>query len=226
MAVLKTIAGELKRRNPQRNGAWGRLTMLASPDPPTETLPGIASTGRTVRMKVFISSLITGMDSLRDAAREAVLQLGHEPVMAEDFGARPHSPQVTCLSGVREAGLIILTHEEYREAKDRCPGACVRGARRHARRRPGSFRAGITGLGEPRLPKRISCASTSHGRARAGPLDSRRAPLPCPAPPGRPVRRGPRHAAAPRVARALGLRLSCCRSFMLARACSFQNSAF
>lgn len=41
--------------------------------------------------------------------------------MAEDFGARPHSPQVTCLSGVREAGLIILTHEEYREAKDRCP---------------------------------------------------------------------------------------------------------
>jgi hypothetical protein len=77
------------------------------------------------------------MDSLRAAAREAVLQLGHEPVMAEDIGARPHSPQVTCLSGVRDAGLMILilgqgygakqasglspTHEEYREAKDRCP---------------------------------------------------------------------------------------------------------
>jgi hypothetical protein len=88
-------------------------------------------------MKVFISSLITGMDALRSAAREAVLQLGHEPVMAEDFGAQPQSPQVTCLSGVRESGLMILilgagygakqasglsaTHEEYREAKDRCP---------------------------------------------------------------------------------------------------------
>src|ERR1700730_8991330 len=88
-------------------------------------------------MKVFISSLITGMDALRSAAREAVLQLGHEPVMAEDFGAQPQSPQVTCLSGVRVSGLMILilgaeygakqasglsaTHEEYREAKERCP---------------------------------------------------------------------------------------------------------
>jgi uncharacterized protein DUF4062 len=88
-------------------------------------------------MKVFISSLITGMDALRSAAREAVLQLGHEPVMAEDFGAQPHSPQVACLSGVRGSGLMILilgtgygakqasglsaTHEEYREAKERCP---------------------------------------------------------------------------------------------------------
>jgi hypothetical protein len=88
-------------------------------------------------MKVFISSLITGMDALRSAAREAVLQLGHEPVMAEDFGAQPHSPQVTCLSGVRESGLMILilgagygakqpsslsaTHEEYREAKESRP---------------------------------------------------------------------------------------------------------
>jgi hypothetical protein len=88
-------------------------------------------------MKVFISSLIVGMDALRSAAREAVLQLGHEPIMAEDFGAQPHSPQVTCLSGVRMSGLMILilgagygakqasglsaTHQEYREAKERCP---------------------------------------------------------------------------------------------------------
>jgi hypothetical protein len=100
-------------------------------------LPGIALGPYNDAMKVFISSLITDMDSLRAAAREAVLQLGHEPVMAEDIGARPHSPQVTCLSGVRDAGLMILilgqgyggkqvsglsaTHEEYREAKDRCP---------------------------------------------------------------------------------------------------------
>jgi hypothetical protein len=88
-------------------------------------------------MKVFISSLITGMEDLRAAARDAVLQLGHEPVMAEDFGALPHSPQVTCLTGLRQSALMILilgahygakqalglsaTHEEYREAKDRCP---------------------------------------------------------------------------------------------------------
>lgn len=77
------------------------------------------------------------MESLRAAAKEAVSQLGHEPVMAEDFGARPHSPQIACLDGLRRSGLVILilgedygasqssglsaTHEEYREAKSTHP---------------------------------------------------------------------------------------------------------
>lgn len=43
-------------------------------------------------MKVFISSLISGFEEFRSAARDAVRQLGHEPVMAEDFGAQPASP--------------------------------------------------------------------------------------------------------------------------------------
>ena len=88
-------------------------------------------------MKVFISSLITGMELVRAAARSAVTTLSHDPIMAEDFGALPHSPQVACLDGVRQAGVVVLilgarygatqpsglsaTHEEYREARDRCP---------------------------------------------------------------------------------------------------------
>lgn len=88
-------------------------------------------------MKVFISSLITGMEPIRAAAKSAVTTLGHDPIMAEDFGALPHSPQVACLDGVRRAGAVVLvlgarygatqpsglsaTHEEYREARDRCP---------------------------------------------------------------------------------------------------------
>lgn len=88
-------------------------------------------------MKIFISSLITGMEPIRAAARAAVEQLGHQPVMAEDFIAGPRSPQVACLQGLRESALVILilgahygakqpsglsaTHEEYREAKERCP---------------------------------------------------------------------------------------------------------
>jgi len=88
-------------------------------------------------MRVFISSLITGMEEIRAAARSAVTTLGHEPVMAEDFGALPHSPQVACLDGVRRSGATVLilgsryrakqasrlsaTHEEYREARERCP---------------------------------------------------------------------------------------------------------
>lgn len=84
-------------------------------------------------MKIFISSLITGFEDFRAAARDAIVQLGHEPVMAEDFSAQPTSPQVACLTGLRQSALVILlmgerygasqrsgisaTHEEYRDAQ-------------------------------------------------------------------------------------------------------------
>jgi hypothetical protein len=57
--------------------------------------------------------------------------------MAEDFGASPHSPQVACLTGLRQSDVVVLilgesygaiqpsglsaTHEEYRDAKERKP---------------------------------------------------------------------------------------------------------
>lgn len=85
-------------------------------------------------MKVFVSSLIGGYEPLRQAARDAVTSLGHEPVMAEDFRAQANSPQVACLQGLRSAELVVLilvdrygtpqpgsgvspTHEEYLEAR-------------------------------------------------------------------------------------------------------------
>lgn len=73
------------------------------------------------------------MEPIRGAVREAIEQLGHEPVMADQFVASPNSPQVACLQGLRQSGLVILilganygakqpsgisaTHEEYRAAK-------------------------------------------------------------------------------------------------------------
>jgi hypothetical protein len=88
-------------------------------------------------MQIFISSLITGMEPLRAAARNAVLALGHKPVMAEDFDARPQTPQLACLEGVRQADAVILilderygakqssglsaTQEEYRETQETRP---------------------------------------------------------------------------------------------------------
>lgn len=85
-------------------------------------------------MKVFVSSVITGFEKERAAVREAIITLGHEPIMAEDFGAQPRSPQVACLQHLRESDLVILvlgerygppqasglsaTHEEYLEARD------------------------------------------------------------------------------------------------------------
>lgn len=88
-------------------------------------------------MKVFISSLITGMEAERAAAKHAIEILGHEATMAENFEARTSSPRVACLTGVREADLVVLilgdrygqkqdrgisaTHEEFREAQERKP---------------------------------------------------------------------------------------------------------
>lgn len=88
-------------------------------------------------MKVFISSLISGMETERAAAKRAIETLRHEAVMAEDFGARSSSPEVACLAGLRQSDLVVLilgtrygakqasglsaTHEEYREARGRKP---------------------------------------------------------------------------------------------------------
>ncbi len=88
-------------------------------------------------MKVFVSSVIGGMEPYREAAAEAIRTLNHEPRMAEDYGALPSTPQETCLRGVRDADATVLllgarygapqesglsaTHEEYREARQRRP---------------------------------------------------------------------------------------------------------
>lgn len=89
-------------------------------------------------MRIFISSVITGFEAERAAARRAVTTLRHEPVMAEDFGAQPSSPQIACLQGLRGADMVVLvlgegygfvppgsalsaTHQEYREARETKP---------------------------------------------------------------------------------------------------------
>jgi hypothetical protein len=88
-------------------------------------------------MKIFVSSLISGMEPIRESAREVITTLRHQPIMAEDFGAQPRSPQLACLDGIRQSDLIVLilgehygavqgsglsaTHEEYKEANGRKP---------------------------------------------------------------------------------------------------------
>ena len=88
-------------------------------------------------MKVFISSVISGFESYRDAAADAITSLGYEVIRAEDFGAVASSPQEACLAGARKADMTVLllgkrygirqpsglsaTHEEYREARSHQP---------------------------------------------------------------------------------------------------------
>ncbi|RYF52101.1 MAG: DUF4062 domain-containing protein, partial [Cytophagaceae bacterium] len=88
-------------------------------------------------MKIFISSLISGMERERTLAKKIIKRLGNDFLSAEDFPAQINSPQVACLQGLRQSGLVVLilneaygeiqasglspTHEEYREAKDTRP---------------------------------------------------------------------------------------------------------
>ncbi|MGY0503959.1 DUF4062 domain-containing protein [Luteimonas sp. e5] len=88
-------------------------------------------------MDVFVSSLISGLEEDRAAVRRAIERLGHRAVMAEDFGARPNSPQVACLGELRRSHAVVLvlgarygakqasglsaTHEEYRAAQGQKP---------------------------------------------------------------------------------------------------------
>ncbi len=85
-------------------------------------------------MKVFISSIISGFEEYRSAAKEAIETFSYKPVMAEDFPSRTDSPKQACLSGVNQSDMVILilggeygpeqnqglsaTHEEYRQARD------------------------------------------------------------------------------------------------------------
>ena len=89
-------------------------------------------------MRIFISSLISGFEPQRAAVRRAVITMRHEPVMAEDFGAQPNSPQIACLQELRSSDMVILilgedygfvppgsnlsaTHQEYRAAREMKP---------------------------------------------------------------------------------------------------------
>ena len=94
-------------------------------------------TSTTCRMKVFVSSLISGYEPYRNGAAEAAQMLGHTMLRAEDLGATPASPQQACLGLVRDSDVVVLligesygavqpsglsaTHEEYREARERKP---------------------------------------------------------------------------------------------------------
>jgi hypothetical protein len=84
-------------------------------------------------MKVFVSSVVSGFELYRAAAKKAISLLGHTPVMCEGFGARPYSSQHACMTEVDQADVVVLilganfgyqtetgesvTQQEFRRAK-------------------------------------------------------------------------------------------------------------
>lgn len=85
-------------------------------------------------MRVFVSSVIRGMERHRAAVANAIETLGYSVIRSEDFGASTDSPRQACLQAARTADLTIVllgahygqpqssglsaTHEEFREACD------------------------------------------------------------------------------------------------------------
>src|SRR4051812_8193197 len=102
-----------------------------------EVLGSVPRGTYTRPMKIFVSSVISGFEQYRAAAVDAIRALGYDVIRAEDFAASTRSPQVACMTGIREADLVLLilgerygavqtsgksaTHEEYEEAKGRKP---------------------------------------------------------------------------------------------------------
>lgn len=132
-----------------------------------------------VRVKVFVSSVISGMQVYRAAARQAAETLGHTVIAAEDFGAPPLSPQQVCLASVRAADVVVLllgarsgaaqaaglspAHEEYRDTR-RDASARLGAGGRHPRVRSGEPRPGGEHLGGRRLPPGLQHARLAGGR--------------------------------------------------------------
>ena len=85
-------------------------------------------------MRVFVSSVIRGLERHRAAVADAIESLGYSVIRSEDFGPSTGTPRRRCLESARTADLTIVllgahygqsqssglsaTHEEFREACD------------------------------------------------------------------------------------------------------------
>lgn len=81
----------------------------------------------------FVSSVVTGFEPERAAARSAISVMQFRPIMCEDFGARSYSSETACLLEVEQSDVYVLilgnsygyetpegisvTHAEYRAAR-------------------------------------------------------------------------------------------------------------
>ncbi|MEK7466359.1 MAG: DUF4062 domain-containing protein [Planctomycetota bacterium] len=59
-------------------------------------------------MKVFISSVIEGLEDVRKDLANGLAKSGHQPIMQEHFGSRPNPPLEECLAAVRESDAVVL----------------------------------------------------------------------------------------------------------------------
>ena len=89
----------------------------------------------TPRPRVFVSSVMTGFEAQRAAARRGILSAGGEPVLVEDFPSLPVASRTACLDAVASSDVYLVivgarggwttpsgslvVEEEYEEARRR-----------------------------------------------------------------------------------------------------------
>lgn len=75
-------------------------------------------------MKVFVSSVVTGFEPFRAAAKRAIETVDASPVMCETFGARPYSSERACLTEIEASNAFVLVLGE-RFGFEQTPGVSV-----------------------------------------------------------------------------------------------------
>jgi hypothetical protein len=58
--------------------------------------------------RVFVSSVMTGFEDYRQAAKSAISAAGADPVLVEDYPSLASSPRNACLDGVRSCDAFVL----------------------------------------------------------------------------------------------------------------------
>lgn len=62
----------------------------------------------TPRPRVFVSSVMTGFEPYRVAAKSAIAAANADPILAEDYPSLSSSPRSACLDGVRSCDALVL----------------------------------------------------------------------------------------------------------------------
>ena len=64
------------------------------------------------RLRVFVSSTIKECAAERDAVREAILSINHQPVLFEDVGAQPHPPRKVYKTRLEDSHIFVGIYKE------------------------------------------------------------------------------------------------------------------
>ena len=66
------------------------------------------------RLKIFVSSTIRECAAEREAVKDAILSVNHDPILFEDLGSQPYAPRRLYLARLRDSDIVIAIYKhEY-----------------------------------------------------------------------------------------------------------------